>query len=421
MSDAYYTTLFIKAIQSNKLDQVKTLLQQYPAIDINVSTFEPIYGLHSNPLSRAVINNNTEMVAFLLENGADIHWTNDREETALTTAVIENRLETIIQLLIDAGADINHQSLDNEGNKVSILSNTIMYGNEAIEDLLIANGVALNRPNNQGWCPLDYAIQSWEKPTILKLIKAGANINHFVKERQYEMGSVLYEAVKREDMELVDLLIEKGADLDNNYAGISNPIFIAVENKNHEMIYKLAAAGADLEPLLFEGKTVLMAAIDKSWVAEATILLKVGANPNTLNDYGWSPLMLAANKGQMEIVQRLLEKGAEIDYCVPKEMNGKKMFEPGTRPVNAAIMGKQWEMFQFLIKKGASINLSVIGMPFLLYTIDTEKFEAAKILIAAGADISEKTKRGETALYMTIGAIQDMHCLLYTSPSPRDS
>ena len=43
-------------------------------------------------------------------------------------------------------------------------------------------------------------------------------------------------------------------------------------------------------------------------------LLAHGASPNTQDsDYGWTPLLYAADKGNMEIATMLVEKGADVN------------------------------------------------------------------------------------------------------------
>jgi ankyrin repeat protein len=43
------------------------------------------------------------------------------------------------------------------------------------------------------------------------------------------------------------------------------------------------------------------------------VLLAAGANPNTRNKYGWTPLMWAAGQGYSEIVRSLIASGARLN------------------------------------------------------------------------------------------------------------
>ena len=62
-------------------------------------------------------------------------------------------------------------------------------------------------------------------------------------------------------------------------------------------------------------------------------------------DYGWSPLHLAGHYGQKEIVEKLIQLGADINSV---SQNGI-----ANTPLAAAIGGGQTEIAEILLKNGA--------------------------------------------------------------------
>ena len=80
----------------------------------------------------------------------------------------------------------------------------------------------------------------------------------------------------------------------------------------------------------------------------------VKEDPKVVNEkiFGWSPLQMAANKGDIRIVKYLLSKGADINYVHPIAVH--------TAFILAALNGQE-EMVKFLAKSGADVNIKLKG------------------------------------------------------------
>jgi uncharacterized protein len=80
----------------------------------------------------------------------------------------------------------------------------------------------------------------------------------------------------------------------------------------------------------------------------------VKAEPAVANEkiFGWSPVQMAANKGDIAIVKYLLSKGAEINYIHPIAHHSAFML--------AAFSGQE-EMAKFLASAGADVNIKLKG------------------------------------------------------------
>ena len=85
-----------------------------------------------------------------------------------------------------------------------------------------------------------------------------------------------------------------------------------------------------------------------------TVEKYVKQEPKAVNDkiFGWSPLQMAANKGDIAIVKYLLSKGADINYIHPIAVH--------TAFILAALNGQE-EMVKFLAKSGADVNIKLKG------------------------------------------------------------
>lgn len=80
----------------------------------------------------------------------------------------------------------------------------------------------------------------------------------------------------------------------------------------------------------------------------------VKQEPKAVNDkiFGWSPLQMAANKGDIPIVKYLLSKGADINYLHPVANH---------TAFHLAALNGQEEMVKFLAKSGADVNIKLKG------------------------------------------------------------
>ena len=93
--------------------------------------------------------------------------------------------------------------------------------------------------------------------------------------------------------------------------------------------------------------------------------------------FAWSALQMAADKGHLEVVKLLVEKGAEIDY--PHPIN--KM-----TPLHLAAYSGHDEVVKYLLSKGANPNKKMSrGVSILRAVKDQGHTSTVAILEAAGA------------------------------------
>ncbi|MCX7036896.1 MAG: ankyrin repeat domain-containing protein [Proteobacteria bacterium] len=106
-----------------------------------------------------------------------------------------------------------------------------------------------------------------------------------------------------------------------------------------------------------DGTTPLHWAVHDGDMARVTQLLKAGADPKAVNDYGATPLSEAAERGDATLIRVLLKAGADVESANPE------------------------------------------GQTALMTVARTGSVEAAKVLLAAGAKVNAVEQwRGQTAL-----------------------
>jgi hypothetical protein len=134
----------------------------------------------------------------------------------------------------------------------------------------------------------------------------------------------------------------------------------------------------------------LLKAVNADDISRIEDLLNEGLDVNGMNERGWSALMIAASKGNMEILKLLIENGAALD---DKNHQGGQ---------TALIFAAHWghaDVVRHLIAKGANLNMQMDdGWTALIDSISRDNLEVAKILIESGADTNVKSDTGWTAL-----------------------
>ncbi len=280
---------FEEAILKNDAKELKKLLDSYKYINgINLNI--------GNSLHYACFNKNLTMVELLIQYGADVNATNKDGRTALSSAILADNANkkiielllknnanpnvddillsachyqkcTIVEVLIEYGADVNatnkdgrtalSSAINNSGASIEIvellLKNHINPNvddilhiacyeqNLAMVELLIQYGADVNATDKDGKTALFSAIfaDNANKKTVELLLKNNANPN---------VDNILHHACYEQNFALVKLLVENGADVNatdkDNETALYNAII--ADNANKKIIRYLIANGADI-------------------------------------------------------------------------------------------------------------------------------------------------------------------------------
>lgn len=253
-------------------------------------------------LMRAAANGHRDAVILLLDNKASIQAGN---ESALVTAACNGKLD-VMRTLLDRGADVNAKS-----NSRTALHCSAINGNPDAIQLLLDRGADINARGTNANTPLtaaisvisNFPVSPGAKPGALLLIERGADVNAAANET-----TPLDIAVGQRQTDVVRALLSKGAD---PKANDSAALFNTLRNLRFgpsEIATLLIDRGADVNATQ-NGTTPLILAIEAQNIDVVRALLAKGANPNTPTSGGSTPLRAAAN--QPEILQLLIAAGAK--------------------------------------------------------------------------------------------------------------
>jgi len=120
----------------------------------------------------------------------------------------------------------------------------------------------------------------------------------------------LHFACEKGHLEVVRLLMDRGADLEKADNTGCTPLLIACGRGHLEVARLLLDRGADTEKADSNGETPLSDACYKGHLEVARLLIDRGANKEAADENGDNPLRLACYRGHIEIIKLLLQRGA---------------------------------------------------------------------------------------------------------------
>ena len=143
------------AVENNDFQTAKLLIDH----GANVNAYVGQFPHGTRPLYAAAEKNNTEMAKYIIDHGAKVR---NYEWKPLNYAICQGNLP-LLQLLIDAGANVDAKHIYND---MAILSVAVNCGNTNAMKMLIKNGASVNAKDARGKSPLDYAVEKRNKEAI---------------------------------------------------------------------------------------------------------------------------------------------------------------------------------------------------------------------------------------------------------------
>jgi uncharacterized protein len=124
------------------------------------------------------------------------------------------------------------------------------------------------------------------------------------------------------------------------------------------------------------------------------VLLDAGAEVDSQNPSGWTPLHVAAEHGRADACTLLIQRKAKID----RPLKGSD-----TQPIHLAAENGQLEVVKLLVEKGAKVDARDDRMCTPLHLAAQDGHLAVvKWLVEHKADINAKDKEGQNVFWYAI-------------------
>ena len=270
------------------------------------------------------------------------------------------------------------------------------------------------------------AVQSKEIEKVEYLLQKGANVHHHEKGTG---NTPLFIAIQFASIDIMELLISSGANLEEQNNNGGTPLFLAVQMKEIEKVEYLLQKGANVHHHEKErGNTPLFTAIQFASIDIMELLISSGANLEEQNNNGGTPLFLAVQMKEIEKVEYLLQKGANVHHhetergntplfyaiqfasidimelLISSGANLEEQNNNGATPLFLAVERKEIETVEYLLQKGANVHHQEKqrGNTPLFIAIQFSSIEIMELLLSSGANLEEQNNNGATPLFLAV-------------------
>lgn len=413
------------------------------------------------PLADAVMEGDRVAVRELLDQGVEVNAPQGDGSTALHWAAYRDDAE-LVALLLDAGADIGATTRLGE---LTPLFMAAKNGNAEIVRLLLEAGASATATNTNGTSPLMLAAASGDVPTIAVLLEHGADVN--ARDTTNGQTALMFASALGR-VEAVEHLAKAGADLDAvthvtevvtlgerlkaegkerdvSLEGSRNPTIMGGQSALHfaareghlDTVRALLTAGASPDRVNAADKmSVLTAAIINGNLDIAMLLLDFGADPNLASTTGLTPLFATVDAqwaartwypppsveeektSYLDLMGALIEAGADVDARLGKKpwyrtFHGDWIRQEGATAFWRAAKSNDVAAMKLLVEAGANPTIPTrhggtplqaaagFGLePQTSNVVPDARLDAVRYLVEElGADVNEADNQGYTPLH----------------------
>ena len=336
----YYTIVrrLLEVFEGNQNDKnyinyfdihLDTALHHVCSMYADANDTDDIIQINQNKNKRIEERDYYKTIQILIDSNLDVNKCNSKNEIALHIALDRNLNDEIVQLLVEAGSDIEARNILNH-NALDIAS---LKCRSSIVELLLSKGANINQRNSDAETPLYHSCYADNLKTSMTLIVAGA------------------------DPKI------------SNVNGCT-PLYWACWNGNHNLTKALIVAGADVNQATNMNVTPVSVACNMGHTKVLKLLIENNADINKADNDLRSPLLKACFQGHKEIVSILIEGNANLSF----------KSENHVTPFGIACRRGHIEIIKLLLNSGVDANT---GLKDAFLRNDLEVF---RVLLAAGVD-----------------------------------
>ena len=374
-------------------------------------------------LITACARGNKDAINGLLGAGADPKIVDANNDTCLHEAVMSGCNTSVLQSIIDHGADVNATNK----NRVAILSIACQMGNVDAINVLLKAGADPTVTDAEGDTYLHYAVrEDYSNKVIQTIINNGADVNAANENNvtalmiACEKGNVeamnvllnaeadpnivddccdtcLQKAVRAgSNKEVLKTIINYGADVNAMNNDNRTALMISCENGNIDALNELLNAGGNPNITHSDEDTCLHKAISAGCNKEILqALIDHGADVNVTDEYNVTPLMIACEMGNVRAMNVFLNVGADPDIA---DDFGDTCLQMAIRA------GCNKDDLQAIINHSADVNAqNKNNRTALMIVCKMGNLDAVNMLLNAGADPNISDADGNTCLHVCVG------------------
>ena len=280
-------------------------------------------------------NGHFQVAELLLNKEADLNVSNNKGFTALMLASQNGHYE-VAELLLNKQANFNHTA--NNGWTALILASK--NGHFEVAKLLLNKQANVNHTANNGWTALMLASKNRHFQIVELLLDA--NASPIITDSYGTEISSLLVAVYHNSPDTVDVLLKK-VEFPTDH--IMRAFVLACYGGHSTLINTLIHKITDPPQ-----KELLISCVIGDLAAVISTIVEFELNPDTPLVCGLTPLMIATSCGHNELIDALIQAGADVNTCNDYGNNALDIAE-GT------FINKQ-DVIPLLLVNGAVHNIS---------------------------------------------------------------
>ena len=359
-------------------------------------------GYEKYPLDIAAAYSTVEIVQELISSGADVEIVTREPGTALQAAARrEKHGLPIIKALLGANLSLPsfysckaaaiNEALSFFGDSTgrfmsaSSVAEVLNTGPGAVVRFLLAN-LPEEKAVDSRYCLLaQMACMVGDIECIDLLLQRGMDVNF----SGYHYGTALQAASRVGNVEMVERLLGSGAEINILQGVHGTPLRAAVIQGHEGLVRTLINQGADVN-LRYEDESdsVLHLALRSRNNAIFKLLLEAGADMNIMSRYKQHVLILACEHGDTTSVELLLASGVDVSVSGTKLDYYQIPYEEAT-PLHAACANSHIPVVELLVDHGADIEkTNESSATPLIAAVRANDLSVIRLLLDAGADVN---------------------------------
>lgn len=387
---ADYPQRVLTAIEAGDLKTVQELVKDKK--DLQIVKTGPN---QRSPLTLACQHGQAEVVEYLLKLGTDANRKDGKNETPLRVACDgykPDNMGKIVALLFDAGAKVSKNKAGQDG----AIHYAAMYGSCEAVKLLVKHGASVDVAGSYGRTPLIYAAADGKSVELVDfLLQSGADANAVTEGKD----NALFDMMTRDEpsVAIAERLIDAGLDIHYVHPSYKTILGWAANCGKKDIVKLLLARGADVNAENKRNESPIAQAMMSGHHEIVKMLFAAGAQPDSKNYGDWSLLEYATEQKDKELVNAIIERCKKINP--PAKAEGEKDDQKSEALMKAAEKGNI-EMLEILLMQGADIDgRSRWGRETpLMKAAYYGQADAAAWLLDHGAALEARDSRGNTAL-----------------------
>ena len=324
------------------------------------------------PLEYAAATGSVNLFKALMTAGADgsAGWRGRDGRTLLHAAAL-GRSADVMSSLLDAGA----------GPDVNVVSACPkIWGSAGFSEVSALYLAAFNP----------------HKDVARLLVKAGADVNFQAQGSGSDGSSILSLAARGACEELVNDLLQAGADPNMDVQPECRALHWGVRCGSEGIVSALLAAGANKNALDCDLQSPLIVAACRDRLEIGNALMDAGADVEIRDGEGYNALDVAAQRGFVAIVKAILRHGADVNAA-----------HEGATALHWAVHRGQVGVIDALVEAGANIEAktAVRELTPLCVAASEPNCNTVRSLLQHGADVHARDDRGNTPLHSVLHSV----------------